>query len=188
MGSGLGAPVWDIAWIWAEAFLRWLHVIAGIGWIGSSFYFIHLDYSLKRREGLPAQAYGEAWQVHGGGFYNMVKYLVAPARMPDELTWFKWEAYATWISGFALVVAIYYAGASLYLVDPAVLAITPAAGIAISIAGLVLGWAVYDGLCRSRSATTRPCSRRSASSFSSRSPTPRPASSAPGAPSCRWGR
>ena len=149
MGSGLGAPVWDIAWIWAEAFLRWLHVIAGIGWIGSSFYFIHLDYSLKRREGLPAQAYGEAWQVHGGGFYNMVKYLVAPARMPDELTWFKWEAYATWISGFALVVAIYYAGASLYLVDPAVLAITPAAGIAISIAGLVLGWAVYDGLCRS---------------------------------------
>ena len=142
-------PVWDIVWIWAEAFLRWLHVIAGIGWIGSSFYFIHLDYSLKRREGLPEQAYGEAWQVHGGGFYNMVKYLVAPARMPDELTWFKWEAYATWISGFALVIAIYYAGASLYLVDPAVLPISPATGIAISIAGLVLGWAVYDGLCRS---------------------------------------
>jgi uncharacterized membrane protein len=141
--------VWDIAWVWAEAFLRWLHVIAGIGWIGSSFYFIHLDYSLKRREGLPPQAYGEAWQVHGGGFYNMVKYLVAPARMPEELTWFKWEAYATWISGFALVVAIYYAGASLYLIDPAVLAISPASGIAISIAGLVLGWAVYDGLCRS---------------------------------------
>src|SRR5262245_45229110 len=149
MGSGLGAPVWDIAWIWAEAFLRWLHVIAGIGWIGSSFYFIHLDYSLKRREGLPAEAYGEAWQVHGGGFYNMVKYLVAPPQLPSELTWFRWEAYATWISGFALVVVIYYAGASLYLVDPAVLAISPAAGIAISLAGLVLGWAVYDGLCRS---------------------------------------
>jgi uncharacterized membrane protein len=79
----------------------------------------------------------------------MVKYLVAPARMPEELTWFKWEAYATWISGFALVVAIYYAGASLYLIDPAVLAISPATGIAISFAGLVLGWAVYDGLCRS---------------------------------------
>jgi uncharacterized membrane protein len=139
----------DILWVWAEAFLRWLHVIAGIGWIGSSFYFIHLDYSLKRREGLPAQAYGEAWQVHGGGFYNMVKYLVAPARMPAELTWFKWEAYTTWISGFALVIAIYYAGASLYLIDPAVLAISPAAGIAISIVGLVLGWAAYDGLCRS---------------------------------------
>jgi uncharacterized membrane protein len=141
--------VWDIVWIWAEAFLRWLHVIAGIAWIGSSFYFIHLDYSLKRREGLPAEAYGEAWQVHGGGFYNMVKYLVAPTRLPDELTWFKWEAYATWISGFALVVAIYYAGASLYLIDPAVLAISPNTGIAISIAGLLLGWAAYDGLCRS---------------------------------------
>ena len=144
-----GEPVWDILWLWAEAFLRWLHVIAGIGWIGSSFYFIHLDYSLKAREGLPPEAYGEAWQVHGGGFYNMVKYLVAPARMPAELTWFKWEAYATWISGFALVVAIYYAGASLYLVDPAVLAISPATGIALSIAGLVLGWAIYDGMCRS---------------------------------------
>jgi uncharacterized membrane protein len=141
--------VWDIAWVWVEAFLRWLHVIAGIAWIGSSFYFIHLDYSLKRREGLPAEAYGEAWQVHGGGFYNMVKYLVAPTRLPDELTWFKWEAYATWISGFALVVAIYYAGASLYLIDPAVLAISPTTGIAISIAGLLLGWAAYDGLCRS---------------------------------------
>jgi uncharacterized membrane protein len=141
--------VWDIVWIWAEAFLRWLHVIAGIAWIGSSFYFIHLDYSLKRGEGLPAEAYGEAWQVHGGGFYNMVKYLVAPARLPDELTWFKWEAYATWISGFALVVAIYYAGASLYLIDPAVLAISPTTSIAISIAGLLLGWAAYDGLCRS---------------------------------------
>ena len=141
--------MWDIAWIWAEAFLRWLHVIAGIGWIGSSFYFIHLDYSLKRREDLPPDAYGEAWQVHGGGFYNMVKYLVAPPQLPRELTWFKWEAYATWISGFALVVVIYYAGASLYLVDPAVLAISPATGIAISVVGLVLGWAVYDGLCRS---------------------------------------
>ena len=141
--------MWDIVWIWAEAFLRWLHVVAGIAWIGSSFYFIHLDYSLKRREGLPAEAYGEAWQVHGGGFYNMVKYLVAPTRLPDELTWFKWEAYATWISGFALVIAIYYAGASLYLIDPAVLAISPTTGIAISIAGLLLGWAAYDGLCRS---------------------------------------
>src|ERR1700674_1048359 len=134
---------------WASLILRWLHVIAAIGWIGSSFYFIHLDYSLQRRESLPAQAYGEAWQVHGGGFYNMVKYLVAPARMPDELTWFKWEAYATWISGFALIVAIYYASASLYLIDPAVMAISPATGIAISLTANVLGWAVYDGLCRS---------------------------------------
>jgi len=139
----------DILWIWGEAFLRWLHVIAGIAWIGSSFYFIHLDYSLKQRDGLPPQAYGEAWQVHGGGFYNMVKYLVAPARMPAELTWFKWEAYATWGSGFVLMIAIYYFGASLYLIDPAIQNIGPATGIGISVAGLVLGWAVYDGLCRS---------------------------------------
>ena len=139
----------DILWLWGEAFLRWLHVIAGIAWIGSSFYFMHLDYSLLRREGLPAEAYGEAWQVHGGGFYNMVKYLVAPARLPAELTWFKWEAYATWFSGLALLVAIYYVNAALYLVAPEVLDIPPAAGIALSIVGLVLGWIVYDGLCRS---------------------------------------
>jgi uncharacterized membrane protein len=139
----------DILWVWGEAFLRWLHIIAGIAWIGTSFYFIQLDYSLKRREGLPEGAYGEAWQVHGGGFYNMVKYLVAPTRLPKELTWFKWEAYTTWLSGFALVIAIYYAQASLYLIDRAVLDISPVAGIAISVAGLILGWVVYDGLCRS---------------------------------------
>jgi uncharacterized membrane protein len=139
----------DILWIWGEAFLRWLHVVAGIAWIGSSFYFIHLDYSLKKREGLAPEAYGEAWQVHGGGFYNMVKYLVAPARLPAELTWFKWEAYATWVSGFALVVAIYYANAGLYLISPEVLDVPPATGIALSAGGLVLGWIVYDALCRS---------------------------------------
>ena len=141
--------MWEILWVWGETFLRWLHVIAAIGWIGSSFYFIHLDYSLQKRAGLPEQAYGEAWQVHGGGFYNMVKYLVAPARMPQELTWFKWEAYATWISGFALIVAIYYASASLYLIDPAVMALSPATAITISLVAIVMGWAVYDGLCRS---------------------------------------
>ena len=141
--------LWAILWTWGEAFLRWLHVIAGIAWIGSSFYFMHLDYSLQKREGLPAEAHGEAWQVHGGGFYNMVKYLVAPARLPAELTWFKWEAYATWFSGLALLVAVYYANAGLYLVSPEVLDIAPVTGIALSVAGLGFGWIVYDGLCRS---------------------------------------
>lgn len=78
-----------ILWEWMSFAVRWLHVIAGIAWIGSSFYFIHLDLSLQQRDDLPAGAHGEAWQVHGGGFYHMVKYLVAPARMPDHLTWFK---------------------------------------------------------------------------------------------------
>ena len=99
-----------------SAILRWLHVIAAVGWIGSSFYFIHLDLSLQARAGLPDGVKGEAWQVHGGGFYHMLKYLVAPARMPDHLTWFKWEAYATWLSGFALLVVVYYWSADLYLV------------------------------------------------------------------------
>ena len=138
----------DILIIWAENFIRWLHVIAGVCWIGSSFYFMHLDYSLKKRPGLPEGAYGEAWQVHGGGFYNMVKYLVAPARMPDELTWFKWEAYATWFSGLALLTVIYYFSASLYMIDPRVMPLTPWGAIGLSVATLIAGWVVYDLLCR----------------------------------------
>ena len=110
---------------WASLIFRWLHVIAAIGWIGSSFYFIHLDLSLKKREGLPEGVSGDAWQVHGGGFYNIVKYLVAPKQMPDELTWFYWEAYATWLSGFALVIVVYYLDADLFLVDKSVLDLTP---------------------------------------------------------------
>src|ERR1700751_4610654 len=109
---------------WLSLIIRWLHVIAAMAWIGSSFYFIHLDLSLKAREGLPQGVQGDAWQVHGGGFYHMIKYLVAPARMPDELTWFKWEAYTTWLSGFALLVIVYYLGAELYLIDRSVLDLT----------------------------------------------------------------
>ena len=92
------AAMEPILWEWLSMAVRWLHVIAGIAWIGSSFYFVHLDSSLKQRAGLPTGASGDAWQVHGGGFYHMVKYLVAPAQMPESLTWFKWEAYATWLS------------------------------------------------------------------------------------------
>ena len=120
---------------WVSAILRWLHVIAGIAWIGSSFYFIHLDLSLKPRPGLPEGVKGDAWQVHGGGFYHMVKYLVAPARMPDELTWFKWEAYTTWLSGFALLVIVYYLGAELYLIDKSVLDLTAPMAAAIAVPG-----------------------------------------------------
>ena len=134
---------------WVSAIFRWLHVIAGIAWIGSSFYFIHLDLSLKHREGLPAGVKGEAWQVHGGGFYQMIKFMVAPSEMPDELTWFKWEAYTTWLSGFALLVLVYYFHADLFLVDQSVLALTATQAALIAFCSLVAAWLVYEGLCRS---------------------------------------
>ena len=127
---------------WSGQLLRWVHAIAAIAWIGSSFYFIHLDLSLKKREGLPAGVGGEAWQVHGGGFYRMQKYLVAPPELPKELTWFKWEAYATWISGFFLLVWVFYLHAELYTIDPAVAALEPWQAAAIGISALVLGWIV----------------------------------------------
>jgi len=134
---------------WVSQLLRWVHVITAIAWIGSSFYFIHLDLSLRKREGLPHGVGGEAWQVHGGGFYRMQKYVLAPPELPEELTWFKWESYATWITGFFLLVWVYYGQAELYTVDPAVLAMPGWAAAAIGIGALVIGWLVYDGLCKS---------------------------------------
>jgi uncharacterized membrane protein len=139
----------DVMWEWIEAFVRWLHVIAGIAWIGSSFFFIHLDLDLKKRQGLPEKAYGESWHVHGGGFYHMIKYLVAPDRLPDKLVWHKWEAYTTWVSGFALMVLVYYMSAELYMIDKRVFDLSTWQAIAISVGGLVLGWALYDAACRS---------------------------------------
>ena len=134
---------------WASLILRWLHVVAAIGWIGSSFYFIHLDLSLKPHPGLPEGAHGEAWQVHGGGFYRIVKFLVAPAKMPDELTWFKWEAYTTWLSGIALMVVVYYLDAELFLVDKANFDLTPLQAGLFSLFSLALAWLLYEGACRS---------------------------------------
>jgi uncharacterized membrane protein len=130
--------------------LRWLHIVAAMAWIGSSFYFIALDLSLRPRDHLPAQAYGEAWQVHGGGFYHLVKYLVAPARMPDHLTWFKWEAYTTWMSGFALMIVVYYLNPELFLIDRSVLDMGPQEAVLVSVSALAATWATYEGLCRSR--------------------------------------
>jgi len=133
---------------WASLILRWLHVVAAIGWIGSSFYFIHLDLSLKPHGELPEGVAGEAWQVHGGGFYRIMKYLVAPAKMPDELTWFKWEAYTTWLSGFALMVVVYYLDAELFLVDKANIDLTPLQAGLFSFGSLALAWLLYEGACR----------------------------------------
>jgi uncharacterized membrane protein len=144
-------PVTDFAifWDWLSFGVRWLHVITAIAWIGSSFYFVALDLGLRQRPGLPAGAHGEEWQVHGGGFYHIQKYLVAPAEMPEHLTWFKWESYFTWISGFALLCIVYYAGADLFLIDRNVLDVSTPVAIGISLATLVVGWLVYDVACKS---------------------------------------
>jgi uncharacterized membrane protein len=138
-----------IAWEWLSFAVRWLHVITAIAWIGSSFYFIALDLGLVKRPGLPVGAYGEEWQVHGGGFYHIQKYLVAPASMPEHLTWFKWESYATWLSGFALLAVVYYGGADLFLIDRTVLDIEPWQAIGLSVGSLAVGWILYDLLCKS---------------------------------------
>jgi uncharacterized membrane protein len=133
---------------WAEFAVRWLHVITAIAWIGSSFYFIALDLGLNRNISGPAD--GEEWQVHGGGFYHIQKYMVAPAAMPEHLTWFKWESYATWLSGAALLILLYWVGAELYLIDWTVMELAPWQAIAISALSLTLGWVAYDLLCKSR--------------------------------------
>ncbi|MFI5012726.1 MAG: urate hydroxylase PuuD [Hyphomicrobiales bacterium] len=138
-----------VAWDWANLAIRWLHVITAIAWIGESFYFIALDLGLRRPQSLPQGVAGEAWQVHGGGFYHLQKYNIAPAAMPEELHWFKWESYWTWISGFVLLCILYYANPDLYLIDRHVLDLPDWAAIAIGIGVLLVGWFVYDGLCRS---------------------------------------
>ena len=135
---------------WLEFAVRWLHVITGIAWIGSSFYFIALDLGLHRDRNLATGADGEEWQVHGGGFYHIQKYLVAPDQMPGDLVWFKWESYATWLSGFALLVLMYYLGAELYLIDPNVADLAVWQAVGISLASLGLGWVAYDQICKSR--------------------------------------
>ena len=134
---------------WIEFAVRWLHVVTAIAWIGSSFYFIALDLGLHRDRNLSSGADGEEWQVHGGGFYHIQKYLVAPAHMPEHLVWFKWESYATWLSGFALLVVLYWFGAEFYLIDPSVLELQTWHAILISIGSLLVGWVVYDMLCKS---------------------------------------
>jgi len=134
---------------WASLILRWLHITAGIAWIGSSFYFMYTDASLRPDDKMPAKAHGETWQVHGGGFYHIRKYLVSPDNMPATLHWFKLEAYFTWISGFFLLSVIYYLGADTFLVDRNVMDLTGPQAIFASLAMLGGGWVIYDQLCKS---------------------------------------
>jgi uncharacterized membrane protein len=138
-------------WDWGDLLFRWLHVIAAIVWIGTSFYFVALDNHLRPPEDerdAERGIGGETWEIHGGGFYRVEKFRVAPPRLPEPLHWFKWEAYTTWLSGFALFVVVFYVHASSMLVDPTVANLDTWAAILISIGGLALAWVVYDGLCR----------------------------------------
>ena len=134
---------------WINLILRWAHLITGIAWIGSSFYFVWLDLSLRKRPGMDEGVYGEAWMVHGGGFYHVNKWMVAPKSMPDDLHWFKYEAYFTWLTGFALLVTMYYWSAESYLIDPSVMALGKWDAILIGLASLFAGWVIYDLMCKS---------------------------------------
>ncbi len=142
--------MYDLAvmWDWVAFSVRWLHVVTAMAWIGASFYFIALDLMLKPAPGMPEGAYGEEWEVHGGGFYHTTKYLVAPDRLPEHLTWHKWQSYSTWLSGAALLMIVYWVGGELYLIDPTKADLTLVQGILISGASLTIGWLVYDQMCK----------------------------------------
>ena len=136
---------------WVQLIIRWVHLITGIAWIGASFYFVFLDNSLlppKKKEDADEGVGGELWAIHGGGFYHAQKYRVAPPALPEPLHWFKWEAYWTWMSGFALFIVMYYAHADVYMIDRSVADLTPWQAIAISLVLLAAGWVFYDQLCK----------------------------------------
>ena len=136
---------------WANLLLRWLHVITAIAWVGSSFYFVWLDNHLIRPKSpdlLEKGVDGALWAVHGGGFYNPQKYMLAPKKIHTELHWFYWESYSTWLSGFALFTVLYLWNAGTFLVDKSVYAWTPAGAVAAALGFLVAFWLIYDLICR----------------------------------------
>ena len=138
---------------WANLLVRWLHFIAGVAWIGASFYFVMLDSSLSkpaRKQDEDRGVSGELWAVHGGGVYQSQKFLLGPVGEPlaENLHWSKWEAYTTWLSGMGLLAIVYWFGARTYLIDQQVMELAPAAAIAISMAFLAGGWVVYNLLCK----------------------------------------
>jgi uncharacterized membrane protein len=139
-----------ILWDWIAFSIRWLHVITAMAWIGASFFFIALDLGLKKAPNMPDGVHGEEWQVHGGGFYHIQKYLVAPGNMPDHLIWHKWQSYITWVSGAALLMVVYWVGGELFLLDPSKANLTLFQGILISGGSLTIGWIAYDYMCKSK--------------------------------------
>jgi uncharacterized membrane protein len=144
--------MYDLAviWDWVGFSVRWLHVITAMAWIGASFFFIALDLGLRKAPDMPEGVFGEEWQVHGGGFYHVQKYLVAPPNMPEHLIWHKWQSYITWVSGAALLMIVYWVGGELYLLDPTKAALSLWQGIAISAGSLTIGWLAYDAMCKSK--------------------------------------
>ena len=145
-----GTSMQGYAMEWLNLAVRWTHVIAGIMWIGASFYFIFLENNLNRTEGLRDELAGNLWAVHGGGFYYVEKFKVAPKEIPKHLHWFKYEAYFTWLSGFALLFVVYYADARSFMLDPTVADLSPAAAVGIGIGSMILGYVIYDRMCSSR--------------------------------------
>ena len=136
---------------WANLLLRWVHVITAIAWIGSSFYFVFLDNNLEKPKSpdlLEKGVDGAIWAVHGGGFYNPQKYLVAPKKIHTKLHWFYWESYSTWLTGFALFTVLYLYNASTYLIDKSLMDWQPGAAISVALAFLVVFWMVYDSVCQ----------------------------------------
>ncbi|ASM74577.1 MULTISPECIES: urate hydroxylase PuuD [Roseobacteraceae] len=144
--------MYDLAvlWDWTAFAVRWLHVVTAMAWIGASFFFIALDLGLKKAPNMPAGVNGEEWQVHGGGFYHIQKYLVAPENMPEHLIWHKWQSYITWVSGAALLMIVYWVGGELFLLDPTKADLALWQGILISGGSLTIGWILYDLMCKSR--------------------------------------
>ena len=139
-----------IIWDWIAFSVRWLHVITAMAWIGASFFFIALDLGLKKAPNMPNGVSGEEWQVHGGGFYHIQKYSIAPANMPEHLIWHKWQSYITWVSGVALLMIVYWVGGELFLLDPTKADLSLFQGIVISGGSLTIGWLIYDYMCKSK--------------------------------------
>lgn len=140
----------SILWEWLAFSVRWLHVVAAMAWIGASLFFIALDLGLKKAPSMPDGVNGEEWQVHGGGFYHVQKYMIAPENMPEHLVWHKWQSYTTWLSGAALLMIVYWAGGELFLIDPSKADLALWQAIAISGGSLTIGWLCYDAMCKSK--------------------------------------
>lgn len=151
----VGTPWEGHLFEWLNIVVRWMHITFGIAWIGTSFYFVFLENALNRTDNLRDELAGTMWSVHGGGFYYLEKYKVAPKIIPKKLHWFKYEAYFTWLSGFSLLFVVYYFQAKAFLIDPSVRDLTPVQGIAIGVGSLIVGWLLYDLLCKSPLAKNR---------------------------------